>query len=190
MRFARCTSMISLATLLVVTVPAPATAQEAVASPAVDAPVGRGVFGTLGLGVAGGGVGGLLSLSLHSSRNVLILRASGASEFEIFSPGDWAEDYALLFGLVHDGRSGWVRAAIGPAVVRAQRVGQASGCAGFFCSSEGTITTTVGLALQADVVWALGRSVGLGLTGFGSVNSRLSYGGLALGLHLGRVRRR
>jgi hypothetical protein len=191
MGFARCTTVAALATLLMAASLAPAVAQDVVSRPAVDAADGVEVFGTLGLGVASEGVGGVLSLSRHSSRNVFGLRASGASEFEILSPSDSAEDYALLFGRVHAGRGGWVRAAIGPAVVRARRFGRGYDCSWFVCSSyEEQSTTTLGLALQTDAVWALGRTVGLGLTGFGSVNPEMSYAGLALALHLGMVRRR
>jgi hypothetical protein len=190
MGITRCTAVAALAALLSVSTWTPSAAQDPVPEPAVEGPADSGVFGTFGLGVASAGVGGLLSLSLHRSRNVFILRTSGASEFTLFGSSDSSEDYALLFGRVRDGRSDWARAAVGPAVVRTRRRGQGSGCSGFFCSGDTESTTTVGLALQADVVWALGPAVGLGLTAFGSVNPQMSYGGLALGLHLGRVRRR
>lgn len=169
---------------------APGEAQEAapVQPEPVTADAAR-VFGTLGLGATSEGIGGVLSLSLHSSRTAFILRTSGASEFEIFSPSDSVEDYALLLGRVLDGSMGWASGAIGPAVTRVERFGPGYDCWWFACSHDSERTTALGLAFQAEAVWTPARFLGLGLSAFGNFNPDMSYAGLALGLHLGRVRR-
>jgi hypothetical protein len=48
----------------------------------------------------------------------------------------------------------------------------------------------LGLAFQAEAVWTPASFLGLGLSAFGNFNPDMSYAGFALGLHLGRVRRR
>lgn len=149
-----------------------------------------GVFGTLALGVASPGLGGVLSLSVHSSRNAFILRSSAASAFTIFSPSDSTEDFAFLFGRVHERERGWLRAAVGPSLVRVIRYGRGYDCAFTFCSYDSEASYHAGLALQAEAVWTPVIALGLGLTGFANVNGEFSYAGLALGVHLGRVRRR
>ena len=168
---------------------APGEAQEALVQPEPATAEGARVFGALGLGVSSEGIGGVVSLSLHRSRTVFILRTSGASGFEIISPSDYAEDYALLLGRVVDGSIGWVSGALGPAVARVERFGEGYDCWWFACSYDSERTTALGLAFQADAVWTPAGFLGLGLSAFGNLNPDMSYAGFALGLHLGRVRR-
>lgn len=49
-------------------------------------------------------------------------------------------------------------------------------------------SSAVGLALQADAIWAPSTKLGLGVTAFGNLNGMASFGGVVLGLHLGKVR--
>ena len=168
---------------------APGEAQEALVQPEPATADAARVFGMLGLGVSSEGIGGVLSLSLHRSRTAFIVRTSGATEFEIFFPSDYAEDYALLLGRVLDGSMGWASGAIGPAVVRVERFGSGYDCWWFACSYDSERTTALGLAFQAEAVWTPARFLGLGLSAFGNLNPNMSYAGFALGLHLGRVRR-
>jgi hypothetical protein len=169
---------------------APAAAQDAAAPPTETAASGVGVFGALGLGVASSGFGGVLSLSVHSSRNAFVARASGASEFTLLSPSDTAEDFAFLYGRVRERGAGWLRAAVGPALVRVTRDGDPYDCVLFFCLYELEESYHPGLAFQAEAVWTPAGILGLGATAFANVNPEMSYAGLALGVHLGRVRRR
>lgn len=181
--------LMSVATATLVLVAAPLSAQVDPQLRTTTSAAETGVFGTLGLGVASPDIGGLLSLSVHSSRLAFILRASGASEFNIFSPSDSVEDYAFLVGRTRERERGWLRGAVGPSLVRVTRHGDGYDCAFFACSYDAREMYQPGLALQADAVWTPGDAFGLGLTGFANLNAEMPYAGLALGLHLGRVRR-
>lgn len=183
-------NLMNVASATLVLVAAPLSAQEDPQLRSTASPTNSGVFGTLALGVASPGLGGVLSLSVHSSRNVFVLRSSGASAFTIFSPSDSSEDLAFLFGRVRERERGWLRAAVGPSLVRVIRYGRAYDCAFFFCSYDSEESYHPGVAFQAEAVWTPANAFGLGLTGFANLNGEFSYAGLALGVHLGRVRRR
>jgi hypothetical protein len=178
------------ATAAFVLAAAPLDAQEDPRPRSTSSRAGTGVFGTLALGVASPGVGGVLSLSVHSSRNAFVVRSSGASEFTIFTPGDSVEDFAFLFGRMRERERGWLRAAIGPSLVRVTRHGNPHDCSWFFCSYDSEASFHAGLALQAEAVWTPADALGLGLMAFANANPEMSYVGLALGVHLGKVRRR
>ena len=153
-------------------------------------PTETGVFGTLGVGVASPGIGGLVTLSVHSARHAFVLRSSGASEFTLFAPSDNVEDYAFLYGRTGERERGWLRAAAGPAVVRVVRYGPGYDCWWFACSYDSWEMYEPGLALQADAVWTPGDAFGLGLTVFANINPEMPYAGVAVGVNLGKVRRR
>lgn len=180
----------TVASAALVLIATPLSGQQDTRLLAPTSPIGTGVFGTLALGLASPGIGGVLSLSVHSSRNAFVLRTSGASEFTIFSPSDSAEDFAFLFGRMHERERGWLRGAVGPSLVHVIRHGSGYDCSWFICSYDPVESYHAGLAFQAEAVWTPADAFGLGLTAFANANPAMAYAGLALGVHLGKVRRR
>jgi len=149
-----------------------------------DRPIG--VITNLGLGVGSRTLAGQLSLWLHVNGHSVGIRTAGTSDFEIFSPSESDEDFALLYGLRSAPGPAWGRIAVGPAVVRTVRTGGAGECV-FFCSYEVDRKTTFGVALQADGVLVLVGPIALGATAFGNINPEASFLGVTLTLGLGRV---
>ena len=147
------------------------------------------VFASGGLGGGTRDTASHLALSVNYGRSDFILRLAETSDFCIFSctPEQTSRDIALLYGRRYPASSGWLRAAAG--LGRAQ-VGETSTCALdiFFCGYTGTTSSTVGVAWQLDAVWAPLAVLGVGAGVFGNLNSSDSFAGLALVLHLGRVR--
>ncbi len=152
------------------------------------------VFASGGLGGGTRDTASHLALSVNYGRSDFILRLAETSDFDIcfFScssiPEQASRDIALLYGRrFAASSSGWLRAAAG--LGRAQ-VGETSTCALdiFFCGYTGTTSSVVGVALQLDAVWAPLAVLGFGVGAFGNFNPSDSFAGLALFLHLGRVR--
>ena len=50
------------------------------------------------------------------------------------------------------------------------------------------VSDVLGVPLELQLFWRPGSLVGLGLYGFANFNSQRSFGGLTLGLQLGRLR--
>ncbi len=152
------------------------------------------VFASGGFGVGTRDTAGHLALSVNYGRGDFILRLAETSDFEFcfFScsstPEQTSRDIALLYGRRYAASSsGWLRAAAG--LGRAQ-VGETGTCALdiFFCRYTGTTSSSVGVAWQLDAVWTPWAALGVGGGVFGNLNPSDSFAGLALFLHLGRVR--
>ena len=122
------------------------------------------------------------------SRTALLLGATAHTPVGLTSlrlVGNFARDngpneseLGLLVMRATPGRR--LRAALGAGIAL---VAVDDGTAGYFHPLNRH--TLVGLPLEAQGIWCLGREVGLSLTGFGNLNGRRSFGGLTLGLALG-----
>ena len=133
-----------------------------------------------GLGVGGSAEvedGGALLLAANVRKDRLALQARLGGAVEIL--GDGTADFALLAGFT-PGSAGSTRWSVLGGVSLVEAV---QSC--LFCDT--TSETTVGLAWSASAqLWA-GSPIGLGITGFGSVNSIDTYAGLVLSVRLGSV---
>ena len=148
--------------------PGPASAQER--------PDIRAIWVQAGLGVSSANLGGLAAASLATARHLVSARASFiASDFE--GGEEESFDVALLYGR-QLGRGGSFRpsASAGVAYVKCE------GC------DAGRNASAVGLALSLEAALWPTKLAGVGLHGFGNVNSIGSFAGLALTVHLGRLR--
>jgi hypothetical protein len=150
------------------------------------------VFASGGLGGGTRDTASHLALSVNYGRNDFILRLAETSDFEfcLFSctREQTSRDIALLYGRRYAASSeGWLRAAAGLGLAQ---VGETGTCALdiFLCGYTGTTSSSVGVAWQLDAVWTPWAALGVGAGAFGSFNSSDSFAGLALVLHLGRVR--
>lgn len=132
--------------------------------------------------------GGLASISIGGAHGDVVLRMAETTEFVILtSPPESVRDLALLFGRRMDLSRGWLRGALGPGYVRATRRGEAAAC-WLFCRHDGISTTSVGLAVQAEALWAPWRTFGLGASVFGNLNGEAPFAGVALGVYVGVLR--
>ena len=144
---------------------------------------------SLGLGPASGGLGWLGDATIHQSGGEFILRAAGSTDTQMFKPNDSVSDVGFLFGLARKNPKAWVRVAAGPSFVREKRAMRCLASSWFFCTEwDMESSSTLGLATQADAVWAPWSWAGFGVTLFGDVNSSRSFGGVTFSLFLGGVR--
>ena len=107
----------------------------------------------------------------------VLIRARYAITFE--NPGARVDDVGILVGVIVTRPSQRRQISVGAG---AGRVRQVYNC--FLCSGP-TFPTTNGLLLDAEGRLALGPAFGLTAYAFGDLNSRLSFGGVAVGLFLG-----
>jgi hypothetical protein len=149
------------------------------------------IVGSFGMGVGSDGGAGLLALALRTGAGDFIGRSAATFEFvNIFGPSEDVTDVALLFGRLHEGDSGWIRLAAGPAYVEHRRSGDPVECVLFFCAYEMHRSSTFGLALQADGALRPRRTLGLGVSAFANLNGSHPFVGGVVTLHIGRVSRR
>lgn len=137
---------------------------------------GSAVWGQAGLGASTANLGGLVALSAVRGPHVVSARASFVAE-HLDGGEDEAFDVALLYGRQLR-RHGTFRpsAAAGLGYVKCE------GC------DDGRNASSVGLALSVEAALWPTKVAGLGLHGFGNVNSVASFAGVALTIHLGRLR--
>ena len=169
-------------------VPVPDPTGSGAPATAVPESDDTGVFVSLGGGVGTHDMAGQLSLSVAFGRHHLVVRTAGTVEFAIFAPGRSTDDVALLYGRRHGAGKSWVRLAGGPSVVTVRDPGAGYDCYWFACSYDIREESTLGLALQADAVWAPVSGLGLGITASGNLNPKDPFAALTLGVHLGKVR--
>jgi hypothetical protein len=132
----------------------------------------------VGLGVGSEDFAGTLNGSYQFGANLLSLRvAATAGLFD-----DGFGDYALLYGRATPpaGKRYHAGAALGLALVQGCEGGGLGGCQ--------NVSDVLGVPLELQLFWRPGSLVGLGLYGFANFNSQRSFGGLTLGLQLGRLR--
>lgn len=134
------------------------------------------LWAQVGLGVSSANLGGLVAASVASGPHLLSARASFVAE-HLDGGEDEAFDVALLYGRQLR-RQGAFRpsAAAGLAYVKCE------GC------DDGRNASTVGLALSVEAALWPTSVAGIGLHGFGNVNSVASFAGIAVTLHLGWLR--
>ncbi len=147
-----------------------------------------GVFVTLGGGFGTHDMAGQLALSVVTGQHHVVVRTSGTAEFTLFAPGRSVADFAVLYGRRTEAEKSWARFAAGPSFVTVSRPGPGYDCVWFACSYDVAEENTLGLALQADAVWAPAKAFGIGLTASGNLNPKDSFATVTLGVHLGRVR--
>lgn len=143
---------------------------------------------SVGSGAGTGALAAQLSLAAGRRKWDVIVRFAGTTDFNLFGPNASQEDFAVLYGRRLDNPRSWYRVAAGAGQVLALRSGDAEECFFIFCSYERLSEKTLGLAVQADAVWAPLSAFGVGLGAFGNLNSAASFAGLTLNLHLGRIR--
>jgi hypothetical protein len=115
------------------------------------------------------------SASLRYSR--ILLRVRYAITFE--NPGARVDDVGILVGVVVTPPTQRSQLSVGAG---AARVRQVYNC--FLCSGP-TFPATTGFLVDAEGRLALAPQFGLTGYAFGDLNSRLSFGGLAIGLFVG-----
>lgn len=89
----------------------------------------------------------------------ILVRVTETSEFTLFSPSDMLHDFAILVWTGSGTGKTWAGAAAGLASVQSLGHGNGVNCAWFSCDHYETEEFTIGLAVQGDVVWAIGRSL-------------------------------
>lgn len=148
---------------------------------------GSGTALVLGLGLGGGTLGMAWqgSVGVTTRFGDFLVRSAGTEEIDLSNPiVDSSSDVALLFGL-HVRRSKlWMRAAAGPARVHTvrnlgRRTVQTPGS--YTSYTEQGDTSTLGVALQLDMVW--GERPGFGLGVLGNMNGERSFALVTVGLH-------
>ena len=168
------------------TIPGSSLAQVDLGQPA---PTPTRVFLSIGVGPGLQGLGGQVSLSVHRGRAVFLLRSAADAEINIFGPSSGSSDVAFLMGKWWTRSRGWMRLALGPSWVERVEEGRCLESAFIFCGSRETNREhSIGLASQADAVWAPLSFLGVGAGLFANLNSARSFGGATLTVHLGRVR--
>jgi hypothetical protein len=129
-----------------------------------------------GLGVSSANLGGIIAASAVKGPHLVSARASFVAE-SLDGGDDEAFDIGLLYG--RQLRSGGVfrpSAAAGVAYIKCE------GC------DEGRNAATVGLAVSVEAALWPTRIAGVGIHGFGNLNSVASFAGVALTIHVGRLR--
>ncbi len=147
----------------------------------------RVAFG-IGMGVGTQLLAGTVGLSVDARGHSFVLRGAASTDLRFLGPSASVSDAALLYGRRWTGERGFARLAGGPSLVWSERPGEATNCVLFFCEYDRERRTAVGFAAQADAVWALARSFGLGASLFANLNGEQSFAGLAVGVHLGELR--
>jgi len=136
-----------------------------------------------GLGLGSEDFGGQLNGSYQFGANVISLRIAStiASTAGLF--GDGFVDYGLLYGRATRGAGEHHLLAIaaGVAVVDGCRGG------GIFSDCR-DVSAVIGLPLEFQASYRPGKLIGIGLYGFANLNRMRSFGGLTLGLQVGRLR--
>jgi hypothetical protein len=176
--------MLTVVTAVSILSPALARAQ----APSPDA----GVHASAGVGAGGEGVAALASLGFRQGHRLITVRYARTEELNILgpSPEESRSDVSVMIGRIENGRHGFVSGSAGLGLVSQLKRGERlSGSEyGLFGGRyESVHATTVGMAVSGKAVLA-GRYAGIGLEAFGNINPKASFAGLALTLHLGRLR--
>lgn len=138
----------------------------------------------------GGSFSGVAYASYQSGIHVFSLRTATSGEL-LF--GDNFLDVGLLYGRARTGVSRHASVSVGVALVIGERR-----CDGFLflCSSEDGVefaddlerVVTVGLPIEAQLLWRPALFGGFGLYGFANLNPEASFVGATLGFQLGAFR--
>jgi len=126
-------------------------------------------------------------MSLRSGRHLLGARWVQGSRFDLsLGPGTGKDvgEVSALYGRGSGGPRWWRSAGIGLGMVYGTEYRQVDD----WIPEEREIGPTIGLALEGQLNWHPSRLVGIGLLGFGNVNSDSPFGGLLLAVQVGRLR--
>jgi len=157
-----------------------------------QAPDDPGTYISAGLGAGGAGLAGLASLGTRHGNRVITVRVAKTDELNILGPlpSESRSDVSVLIGRIAPGRYGFATASAGVGVVHSVKRGE------YLRSDPGFLgavyyqrlsDTTVGVALSAKAVLST-HHAGFGLEGFGNINPKASFVGLALTLDVGKLR--
>ena len=129
-----------------------------------------------------------LGLSINRGAHDLTLRLAETIHFEILGPDiEGSGETALLYGVRSRASRSWIRASAGIGRVRLGRdCDQILLCALYGYPRE--TSRHWGFAWQADAVWALAASFGLGAALLGNVNARKSFAAVTVAVHVGQLR--
>ena len=122
---------------------------------------------------------GSASLTYRFGANLIVLRGAGVAE--LFGSG--AGDVGLLFGRARVQPHRRTSIAAGLAVVGGCR-STSTAVLGGGCNRA---PTSIGIPVEAQVVWVPLRELGLGLVAFADVSRHLSFVGAALSIQVGRL---
>jgi hypothetical protein len=134
------------------------------------------VWGQAGVGPSTANLGGLVAASAVKGPHLVSARASFVAE-HLDGGEDEAFDVAVLYG-----RQLRRHGAFRPAAAAGLAYVKCEGC------DDGRSASTVGLALSVEAALWPTSAAGIGLHGFGNVNSVASFAGVAVTIHLGRLR--
>lgn len=141
-----------------------------------------------GLGFSSlGSLAGSAAFSIKFNRLMLSVRTTANSEcVELFCGGDEFYDYGILVGFASATQKSHLSISAGIARVTGSRF---EGDPGLFGSGKRTnINPTVGLPVELQYFAKLSRIFGLGIYFFANVNREKSFGGLTIGLQLGKLK--
>jgi hypothetical protein len=140
------------------------------------APQELGIWATGAVGLSSHGFGLASTAAVRFRRAFVRVRYAHAEELL----GDWAYDVGLLAG-VAVARSPRVQVAAGAGI---GRVGGQRGC--LLCRSA-EIPKVVGVLADLEARWAVTRFFGVSAYSYLDVNKEESFGGVTVGLYLGRL---
>ena len=147
-----------------------------------SAPVSRRDTYWLGIGLGAGSEDLAAQVNGSYQFGANLISARIASTAGLF--GTELTDYALLFGRATRGASDrhLFSAAAGVALVDG-----CDGSGGFLggCQDQSAV---IGFPLEVQASYRPGKLLGVGLYGFANFNDRRSFGGVTLGVQLGRLR--
>jgi hypothetical protein len=123
------------------------------------------VFGGGGISTQGGSAGFGVSHQFKSH----IISGRFVRNYDSDGGGTQAWDVAALYGRSYKTQHAMISGSLGLAYVGP--------------SSEGT----VGLPLESQIFWTPTQYFGIGIYGFGNINTKNTFGGALLGIQLGRV---
>jgi hypothetical protein len=163
-----------------------------------------GPYASIGVGPGtgishGSGPAGRLAIVLLDEDHTWSARATGVVEFTLFTdPSETSWDLGLLHGRRLQSPNGYRAVAGGLALVGGMRRGRyipppssscVSWCFDLGSSYEKDPFLTVGIPFELELGWTPARQFGLGIVGFGNLNPTSSFGGAAVTLLVGAVRR-
>ena len=169
-----------LVTILAVTATVPASGQGASRSTWwITLGAGRGFFG----GGTETAIGAHISASYQFGANLISVRSSGTGDIleNLFgNPGDivGTSDWGVLYGRASTHGHLHRSLAVGIGTARVYRAA---------ASGDPTSTTHFGVPLEGQLFLRVGGVFGLGLYGYGNVNSDKTYWGLSAAIELGRL---
>lgn len=125
---------------------------------------------------------------MTQENQLLTLRVAGDN----FSGSQGNRDVGILYGLIGKGDIGYLSGSVGVAYTQAEKCtsndSNSDDSGDFFSSCDSTTTNTIGIPLEIQAFLTPFTHVGIGLIGFGNINSQSSFGGVMLALQLGTLK--